>query len=45
MYWYKIHVYNYDQIIGSFYTQESSGTAQAVEVAEKYSNWTRFVVE
>jgi hypothetical protein len=45
MYWWKIYVYNHNQIIGSFYTQEGQYKAQAKEVAEKFSDWTRFIAE
>jgi len=47
MYWYWIHVYNYEQPLGSFYTDKSKREDVVKEINEKHGQgkWTRFTSE
>jgi hypothetical protein len=47
MYWYWIHVYNYKQPLGSFYTDKSKREDVVKEINEKHGQgkWTRFTSE
>lgn len=47
MYWYWIHVYNYSQPLGSFYTDSSKREDVVKEINKKYGQglWTRFTSE
>jgi hypothetical protein len=44
MNWTKLEVYNYEQYLGSFYTDETTKQGIIREINEKYGqgNWTKY---